>query len=262
MIFSSFLLIIIDNALLLVIFAIRFENENRYLLKAGFLTFVMKVGVLFSGGKDSCYAGFLAEKSGKDIACLINIVSENKESYMFHTPCVERVREQARVMGVDLIVVKSKGVKEEELKDLERGIVEGVEKHGIKGIVSGAVMSVYQAERVQKICDKLGLKCFNPLWGLNQVDILKELIRLKFEVIIVGVFAYPLGQEWLGRRIDEKFIEEVVELEKKYGIAPSGEGGEFESFVLNCPLFSKGLKVKGFKDFGSKNSWRREVELE
>ncbi|MBT4166434.1 diphthine--ammonia ligase [archaeon] len=222
----------------------------------------MKVGVLFSGGKDSCYAAYLAEKSGKELACLINIVSENKESYMFHTPSVERVKEQAKVMDIDLIVVKSKGVKEKELEDLEKAIVEGVEKHGIEGIVTGAVMSVYQAERIQKICDKLGLECFNPLWKRNQIDILNELIREKFEVIIVGVFAYPLGQEWLGRKIDEKFIEEVIELERKYGIAPSGEGGEFESFVLNCPLFSNELKVEGFEDFGSKNSWRRDLELE
>ena len=222
----------------------------------------MKVGVLFSGGKDSCYAAYLAEKSGKELACLINIVSENKESYMFHTPSVERVKEQAKVMDIDLIVVKSKGVKEKELEDLEKAIVEGVEKHGIEGIVTGAVMSVYQAERIQKICDKLGLECFNPLWKRNQIDILNELIREKFEVIIVGVFAYPLGQEWLGRKIDEKFIEEVIELERKYGIAPSGEGGAFASFVLNCPLFSNELKVEGFEDFGSKNSWRRDLELE
>ena len=208
------------------------------------------------------YSAFLAKKSGKDVACLINIFSENKESYMFHTPSVDRVKEQAKVMGVDLIVVKSKGVKEEELKDLKDAIVEGVEKYEIEGIVTGAVLSVYQAERIQKICDKLGLKCFNPLWKKNQIDILKELIKEKFEVIIVGVFAYPLGQEWLGRRIDEEFIKEVVELEKKYGIAPSGEGGEFESFVLDCPLFSKKLKIKGFKDSGEKNSWRRDLEVE
>ena len=180
---------------------------------------------------------------------------------MFHTPSVDRVKEQAKVMGIDLIVVKSKGVKEEELCDLEMAIVRGIERYGIEGIVTGAVMSVYQAERIQKICDKLGLKCFNPLWKRNQIDILNELIKEKFEVIIVGVFAYPLGQEWLGRKIDEKFIEEVIELEKKWGIAPSGEGGEFESFVLDCPLFSSGLKVKGFEDFGSKNSWRRDLEL-
>ena len=80
--------------------------------------------------------------------------------------------------------------------------------------------------------------------------------------MIVGVFAYPLDQKWLGKIIDESFIKEVQELNEKYKIHVAGEGGEFESFVLNCPLFSKGLEVKSFKDISTgENSWKREVEI-
>ncbi|MBU2104340.1 MAG: TIGR00289 family protein, partial [Nanoarchaeota archaeon] len=70
-------------------------------------------------------------------------------------------------------------------------------------------------------------------------------------------------EKWLGRKIDERFIEDVRELNKKYKIHPAGEGGEFETFVLNCPLFSKELKIRSSKDFKEgDNSWRREVEVE
>jgi ABC transporter with metal-binding/Fe-S-binding domain ATP-binding protein len=222
----------------------------------------MKVGLLLSGGKDSMYAGFLAKKSGHEISCLISVVSSNKESYMFHTPSIDKVRVQAEVMGIPLIIVKTKGEKEKELIDLEKGIVQGIDKYRIEGVVTGAVGSVYQASRIQKICDNLKVECINPLWGKEQIELLNNLVKDKFEVIIVGVFAYPLDEKWLGRKIDDKYIKEVKKLEEKWGINVAGEGGEFESFVLNCPLFKKGLKVRGFKDIGEKNSWRREIEVE
>ncbi len=90
-----------------------------------------------------------------------------------------------------------------------------------------------------------------------------KLIKNKFKIIITGVFAYPLTKSWLGRKIDKKFIFDVKELQKKYKIHPAGEGGEFETFVLNCPLFKEELKVKSFEDISTgENSWRRELELE
>ena len=55
----------------------------------------MRLGLLFSGGKDSTYAAYLANKQGYKISCLITIISENKESFMFHTPSVEKAERQA-----------------------------------------------------------------------------------------------------------------------------------------------------------------------
>jgi diphthine-ammonia ligase len=230
--------------------------------KPFFHTYFMKLGVLFSGGKDSTYAAYLAKKAGNELSCLIVIESENKESFMFHTPSINQTKKQAEVIGIPLLVVRTKGEKEKELVDLENAIVKARDEYRIEGIVTGAVASVYQASRIQKMCDKLKLKCINPLWQKDQIGLLNELIENKFEVIITGVFAYPLTKEWLGRKMDKRFIEDIKKLEEKYKINPAGEGGETESFVLNCPLFKRGLKVKRFKDFGDGNSWRREIEAE
>jgi uncharacterized protein (TIGR00290 family) len=108
----------------------------------------------------------------------------------------------------------------------------------------------------------LKIECFNPLLQKNQLEILEELIKKKFEVILVGVFAYPFDKKWLGRKIDRSFIDDMKKLNSKFGINPAGEGGEFESFVLNMPMFSHQIKISGFEDFGEKNSWSRELCLE
>ncbi|MBI4116250.1 diphthine--ammonia ligase [Candidatus Pacearchaeota archaeon] len=223
----------------------------------------MKLGVLFSGGKDSTFAAWLAKKNGYEIACLISIISENKESYMFHTPSVSKTEKQAEAMEIPIIIRKTKGEKEKELNDLKKAIKKAKEKFKIEGIVTGAVESVYQASRIQKICNELNLECFNPLWQMDQIELLEGLIKNKFEIIITGVFAYPLDEKWLGRKIDKKFVEEIKKLQEKYKINPAGEGGEFETFVLYAPkLFKRKLKIKSFEDFGEGNSWSREIDVE
>lgn len=223
----------------------------------------MRLALLLSGGKDSVYSGYIAKKAGNELACAITIFSKNKDSFMFHTPSIKNTKKQAEVMGIPFLLKETVGVKEEELDDLEEIINEAKKKYHITGVVTGAIKSVYQASRIQKICDKLNLKCFNPLWQSSEIEYLEELIENNFKIIVVGVFAYPLNESWLGREIDKAFIREVKDLQDKYDIHPAGEGGEFETFVLNCPLFYRELKVKSFEDTKEgENSFRREVEVE
>lgn len=222
----------------------------------------MKLGILFSGGKDSTYAAYLAKKYNHELTCLITIASENKDSFMFHTPSINKTLIQAAVMNLPIILQKTKGKKEVELKDLENAIKLAKKKYKIQGIVTGAVASVYQASRIQKICDDLRLECFNPLWQKSQIELLDDLIKNKFNIIIIQVAAYPLDKSWLGRKIDKSFIKEIKILSEKYKINQAGEGGEFESLVLNCPLFKKPLKIKKKTITGKDNSWKMEVEVE
>ena len=202
----------------------------------------MKLGVLFSGGKDSTYALQLAAEK-EEVVCLITIVSKNKESYMFHTPNIDITALQAEALELPLVRVETLGEKETELTDLEVAISEAKAQFGIEGVVTGAVESVYQASRVQRICNHIDLWQFNPLWKYNQQKLLESLLEQKFQVIISGVFAYPLDEEWLGKQIDRQMIARLVELQAKYGISPSGEGGEIETTVLDAPMFGRKIEV-------------------
>ncbi len=198
----------------------------------------MKVAILFSGGKDSVYASYLA-KQDHEISCLISLESKSDESWMFHVPNIELVKLQAELMDVPILYRKTDGVKEEELKDLKNAIIEAKEDYGVEGIFSGALASSYQKERIEKICEDLDLKSISPLWHIDSEEYINSLIKDDFKVIIVGIAADGFNESWLGREIDSKFLEDI----KKLNIHPGGEGGEYESLVVDCPLFKNELKI-------------------
>jgi len=205
----------------------------------------MRLAALFSGGKDSTLA-LLKTMEKEEVVCLISIVSKNKESYMFHTPNIGITRLQAKAIGLPLVQKLTEGAKEKELKDLKQAIRGAEERFNIEGVVTGAVESVYQAERIQKICHQLNLWCFNPLWKKDQQELLEEIISKGFKVIISGVFAYPLDKLWLGKKIDSELIGKLLALREEYGINPSGEGDEIETTVLDAPLFKKRVEILDF----------------
>ena len=202
----------------------------------------MKVGCLISGGKDSWYATHLASKKN-DIKCLIAIKSMRKDSYMFHVPAIELVNKQSECCEIPLIEMPSSGIKEEELKELKEAVELAKLRYKIKGLVCGAIKSNYQKERVANICKDLDLELIAPLWGKDEDFYMRELLLNKFEVIITGISAEGFDKKWLGRELNARALEELKELKKKYGVSICGEGGEFESLVLDCPLFKKRIKL-------------------
>ena len=222
----------------------------------------MKLGILFSGGKDSTYAAYVAKKQGNELLCLISLFSENPDSFMFHTPSITKVKKQAKVMELPLLTQKTKGIKEDELRDLEKVLKLAIKKYKIQGVISGAIASRYQYERIDNICKKLGIESYTPLWQKDELEYINELIENKFKVIITGVAAYPLDEKWLGKEINRDFVNKAIDLNNKHKINIIGEGGEFETFVLDCPLFKRSLKVKDKKISGKNNSWRLEIDVE
>jgi len=217
------------------------HEANIFYYLAVFLS-LMKLGVLFSGGKDSVFACHRAMENNQ-VACLITLVSDNPDSYMFHTPNIRHTSLQAEAIGIPLLTWATHGRKEEELMDLSDAIAAARERYGIEGIVTGAIESVYQATRMQLICRNQDLWCFNPLWQTNQIDYLRLLLKLGFFVIISGVYAYPFDASWLGAQLTEERIQMLERLQKKYKINPSGEGGELETFVLDGPIFQKRIEI-------------------
>ena len=202
----------------------------------------IKLGCLFSSGKDSAHALWLMLKEGYPVECLITIKSRNPESYMFHTPAVELVELQAEAIGLPLVMKETEGEKEKELEDLRAAFREAKAKYGIEGVITGALWSNYQKERIERIAAEENLKVFSPLWHINQETEMR-LVITNFEVIFTGISAYGLDKSWLGRRITVEDVERMVKLDEKIGMNIAGEGGEFESLMLDGPMFKKRLVI-------------------
>lgn len=203
----------------------------------------MNIAALYSGGKDSTMALDWALKQGHKAVCLITLKSKRDDSYMFHIPNIELVKVQAEALEIPLIFEESSGIKEKELEDLERAIKIAIKKFKIEGLVAGALASQYQLERVEKIADDLNLKAFAPYWHYDMEEYITLIIKEGYDARITGIAADGLNEKWLGRKIDEKFLEDIKKLHDKYKVHIGLEGGEGETIVLDGPIFKKRLEI-------------------
>ena len=199
----------------------------------------MRVAVLASGGKDSTLALYYALKQTHEVACLATMVPSREDSWMFHHPNIGLIDLFAEAVGIPVVKALTSGIQELELEDLKR-LLEDLD---IEGVVTGAVESNYQKTRIDNICTQLNLKSLAPLWHKDPLVMLKEMFELKFDVVIVGVYAHGFDSKWLGRRIDEQAVEDLMFLNRSYGVSLVGEGGEYETLVLDASFFKKRIRV-------------------
>ena len=222
----------------------------------------MKCAVLFSGGKDSCLALHKAKQEGYEICYLLTIIPDNFDSFMFHKPYLNLLEKQAEMLGLKdkLIIVKSKGEKEKELKDLK--LLINKVKGKVKGIIVGGIASNYQGDRIKKICDELDLEFIAPLLNYKGEEVWKELFKKKFKVILTKIACDGLSEKWIGKIISKKEFEELKRLAEKYKFRIDFEGGEAESTVLFMPEFKKQIKIKfNIQSEGKYRHWIDELKI-
>jgi diphthine-ammonia ligase len=194
----------------------------------------LKVAVLFSGGKDSTYATWIAQHQGWDVSALVTILPKGVDSLMFHFPSARLTRLQAEAMALSHSKVEAG---EDELSSLQEELSRLRTEIGITGVVTGAVASDYQKSRIDRVCDALGLKSFAPLWRKEPKLLVNDLESAGFRIIVSGVAAAGLDESWLGQELTHERWERLESLSKKHGIHLTGEGGEYETFVIDAPNF-------------------------
>lgn len=187
----------------------------------------MKVFVLFSGGKDSVFSTFCALFSGWDVE-LITVLG-GEESKMFHKPNLKYTKMQAEAIGLKHHFVES--------GDELDGVKNFLEKNKFDGVVSGAIASEYQKQRIDMLGEELGAPTFSFLWH-KEKTLMHEVLE-HFETYIVSVSAEGLGKELLGKPF--------IELKTKYPVHPLLEGGEGETFVAWAPFFKKRIRIEKWR---------------
>lgn len=198
----------------------------------------MKLAALISGGKDSSFAIYRALQEEHEVTDLVTIIPENEDSYMFHSANIHLTRLISEATGILLTSMTSSGEKEKELEDLKKAL----SSVNVDGVIAGAIESQYQTSRVRRICNELGLELYAPLWHNEPESLLREMSIL-MDIRIVKVAAAGMDESWLGRRFDEKLIDDLKTLNRKYRVHLAGEGGEYETLVLDAPFYKKRIKL-------------------
>ena len=214
----------------------------------------MKVAVLASGGKDSTYASWWALMQGWSLEVMITVKITGEDSMMFQLQNTEIAKFQAESIGVEWIEVKSLGIENDEIYELEDKIrkFEG----SLDAIVVGALRSDYQKTRIERMCERLGLISFCPLWHHNPSEHMNSLIEHGFDVRIVSVSSEGLDEKWLGKKITKDCLDELTILSEKFRFNLDGEGGEFETITLDAPHFKKTIICEGKKNWnGVRGVW-------
>lgn len=207
----------------------------------------MRVAVLFSGGKDSLYTVQKLSEEGHHVKLLLTLKPGSDESWLFHHPCVEWTSLQARTMRIPISAFDLGGKREEEEDEL-RECIAGIRiEQRVDGIAAGAIASMYQKKRIEDVANRLGLRCLTPLWGMDPMRLLREEVESGLEAVVVAVAALGLDQRWLGRTLDRDAVEELGRLRDRYGLNPSGEGGEYETFVVDSKMFKERIALSDFR---------------
>ncbi|MDE1826233.1 MAG: diphthine--ammonia ligase [Thaumarchaeota archaeon] len=204
----------------------------------------MKLGALFSGGKDSTFAIYRAKSEGHDVSCLVTVFPKSEESHLLHHPNIGLTVLQAKAMNIPQITV---GLDSDdariEVDNLKKALKTAKEQFGIEGVVHGGIRSTFQKNHFETICRSLNLGVVSPLWNVNESRYLHDLIQSGFQFIVTSVTAQGLDNSWLGKEMTIPDVEKLIVLSSKFGFNASFEGGEAETFVISCPLFSGRIKI-------------------
>jgi len=216
---------------------------------------------LFSGGKDSSWALYRALERGLDVSQLLTVHPAG-DSYMYHTPATELAPLAAESIGIDLVEVEPDDFGADDVDDagaqgdaelapLEEAVSAIASNAGVSvaGVTAGAVESEFQTSRIRAMCDRLDVDLFAPLWGKEPVTLAESMLAAGFEIQIVQVAAHGLDESWLGRRYDGDALDALIELRDAYGVHPLGEGGEFETYVVDGPHMDRRI------DFSADPVW-------
>ncbi len=202
----------------------------------------MKAVGLFSGGKDSLYAVYLAEKRGIEVEQLLTLIPSLPRPSP-HAENMEALKILAESMGKPQTIVdfKKEGAFIEALKSLE-----------VDALVAGDIFVEEHVAGLKDVCSKVGLELFEPLYRRDTSEVFDEIFGLGFKALITGVNLKYLGEEWLGYTISKETSASFL---SKIGSAdPLGENGEFHTLVLDCPLYAKSFKVKDVEKKAAKGT--------
>mmetsp|Transcript_33307 Transcript_33307/g.106158 ORF Transcript_33307/g.106158 Transcript_33307/m.106158 type:complete len:722 (-) Transcript_33307:49-2214(-) len=217
----------------------------------------MRVVGLISGGKDSIWNLHYCRHFGHELACVANLAPpegiDELDSYMYQTVASDLISAIAEALGVPLVRRVIAGAPKaigsqayspqdgDEVEDLTLLLQEVLEAHpDVQAVSCGAILSNYQRLRVENVCGRLGLKVFAFMWMQEQPALLQQMIDAQIDARIAKVASMGLTRKHVGESIlNPVFANHLFGLGQKWGVHVCGEGGEYESTVVDAPLYRR-----------------------
>ena len=204
----------------------------------------MKLAALFSGGKDSTYTIYNARQMGHDVKCLITLFPKSPNSHLLHFPSIKLTKLQSETMNIPHLVTELETDEtNQEMSVLGALLEKAKQDFQIDGSVHGGISSEFQKKRFENICKENNLSVLAPLWKTNPQEYMNDLINSDFKFILTSVSSDGLDETWLGKIITASDLSKLSELSEKYGFNLNFEGGEAETFVVDCPLYSYPIQI-------------------
>jgi predicted ATP pyrophosphatase (TIGR00289 family) len=210
----------------------------------------MKVAILFSGGKDSIMAVDWALENNHDIEYLLSVKPNRTDCYLFHYATVEHTKLQAESLGLPHIYITCNVANPVEEAKLVKSIISTKPVDAV--VLGGIGLQETQIRSIKDVLEPLGIKVFAAHESYDHTNLMKEAIKKGYDIRITAVASDGLGKDWLGRKLDVETFNELVTLSEKYGFHIGGEGGYFDTFVCDGPIFNKQIEL-----FNEKKVWEK-----
>jgi len=214
----------------------------------------MKAFCCWSGGKDSCLALYRALKKF-EIVYLVNMSSEDGKHSRTHGVSSNLLKLQADSIGIPIVQRKTTW------KNYEwvfKKVISELKKENVTHGIFGDIDLQEHRDWVERVCKEIGIKPVLPLWKEYREKLLEEFIQVEFKAIVCATNTKFLGQEWLDREINEKF---VIDLKSLGGVDLCGEKGEYHTFVYDGPILKKPLKTTRGEIVLRNDHWFLEIDV-
>lgn len=195
----------------------------------------------WSGGKDSALALYhvLNDKQYVVERLVTNVNATNRRISM-HGVREQLIAQQASAIGIPLQKLlmpdqPSMQVYEHQISQTLNQLRDEQFTHNIFGDIFLEDLKKYREDQL----DRFGMSAVFPLWKRDTTALMHEFIDLGFKTIVVCVKAEVLDESFAGRIIDKEFLKDLPP-----HVDPSGENGEFHTFVFDGPIFNHAI---GFK---------------
>jgi uncharacterized protein (TIGR00290 family) len=186
---------------------------------------------MWSGGKDSALALQRAKASGIHVTRLINFYDAATRRVRFHATRTEMIQAQADSAEIDLTAISTTWP---EMEARLTVALAALQSEGFAGVVFGDIHLADVRDWYETRVRAAGLEHIEPIWGEDPAQLVREFVDTGARAVITCVDLSRLDSSWLGRIIDERFLDEIGATHAD----PSGENGEFHSFAFQGPAFN------------------------